>query len=463
MVKQQPMDIGSLFADAGQKLVQSTREPNILMYQPHEKQEHFHRSVDYARLYMGGNRSGKTYGAVIEDIWWATDTHPYRETPPAPVRGRVVGVDFKWGVQQILLPMFKRLTAPSMLRGGNWDEAYSKSENVLYFSNGSTIEFMSYDQDTDKFAGTSRHFVHFDEEPPKHVFDECIMRIADTEGSFWISMTPVEGITWLFDTLYTPVDDAEDKEVIVEAAADYGQVIRSDILETTIVEVDQNENPYLSKVGRDRAMRTLTPEDRIARKQGKFVEMHGLVYKTFNPAIHVVPSFTPPLGWDWYMSIDYGWNNPTAVLWHAVAPNGDIYTFAEHYKSEMTLEEHATTILLREQLWGKEPELRTGDPAMKQTNGITGTSVLTEFANRGIYLSVEGVPRPVEIGVARIQQYLRVNPHTQKPRWFITEDCVNLIREMRRLRWKKYASKKSASENNKSEQIHKKDDHAYSP
>jgi hypothetical protein len=28
-----------------------------------------------------------------------------------------------------------------------------------------------------------------------------------------------------------------------------------------------------------------------------------------------------------------GWNNPTAWLWHAVGPNGDIVTFAEHYQA----------------------------------------------------------------------------------------------------------------------------------
>jgi hypothetical protein len=159
------------------------------------------------------------------------------------------------------------------------------------------------------------------------------------------------------------------------------------------------------------------------------------------------------------MSIDHGWNNPTAILWHAVAPNGDIYTFSEHYASEMTIQQHTDVILLREQMWEKEPELRTGDPAMKQKSGITGTSILEEYAQRGIYLSVEGVPRDVGIGIARMQQYIRVSPSTGKPKWYITESCPNLIREMKRLRWKKYASRKAQHDNNKTEQIHKKDDH----
>lgn len=264
----------------------------------------------------------------------------------------------------------------------------------------------------------------------------------------------------MFDTLYRPVNDAVDKVVVEEAGPSHGQVIRSPSLEITVVEVDQEENPFLSAVGRQRAMTFLSDDDKKARKSGTFVEMSGLVYKTFDPKVHVIAPFIPPMAWDWYMSLDHGWNNPTAVLWHAVAPNGDIYTFSEHYKSEMTIQQHVDVITMREQLWGKEPELRTGDPAMKQTSGITGTSILEEYAARGIYLSVEGVPRDVGIGIARIQQYLRLNPVTKKPKWYITEDCVNLITEMRRLRWKKYASKKMQMEHNKTEQIHKKDDHA---
>lgn len=453
-------DLSVLFRDASAALSQSIREPNVLMYTPHDKQKHFHQSTDFGRLYMGGNRSGKTYGAIVEDIWWCTGKHPYIETPPPPVRGRVVGVSFKEGVEQILLPLFKRLTPPSELKGGSWESAYSARLNMLTFANGSTIEFMSYDQDIEKFAGTSRHFIHFDEEPPKGVFDECLMRIADTEGRYWISMTPVEGITWLFDKIYEPITLSDDLEIIEPPGPNHGQVVRSQAHEVTIIEVDQEENPHLSALGRERSMRTLDDEDKEARKSGKFVEMSGLVYKAFNPKVHVIPQFLPPKEWDWYCSFDHGWNNPTAILWHAVDPEGTVYTFSEIYESGKTVEEHSTALLMREAVWGREPDLRVGDPAMNQVNGITATSVIQEYARHGVYISTEQIPRDVSIGVMKIQQYLKMNPRTNKPKWYIMDNCVNLIREMRRLRWKKYESKKKQGENNKSEQIHKKDDHA---
>lgn len=458
--KPQPVDITLLLRDAGNKLVQSVREPNILMYSPHHKQLCFHMSDYWGRDYSGGNRSGKTYAAVVEDIWWATGTHPYLETPLPPVRGRVVGTDFTDGIGKVLIPMFKRLLVPSMLFGDSWDIAYNKQERTLTFKNGSTIDFMSYDQEIEKFAGTSLHFIHYDEEPPKGVFDECQMRIADTEGRFWISMTPVNGLTWMYDTVYEPVILADDAEIIESAGNAYGQIVRSPSKEIIIIEVDAQENPYLSEKGRLRSISMLDEEDKKARSAGKFVEMSGLVFKAFDTKVHVIPLFTPPIDWEWYSATDHGWNNPTATLWSAVAPNGDVYTFSEHFAAGMTIEQHATVMHLRESVWNREPDMRVGDPSMKQTSGITGTSILQEYASRGIYISVESIPRSVDIGVERIQQYLKTNPVTGKPKWFITENCVNLIREMRRLRWKKYASKKMQGENNKSELIHKKDDHA---
>ena len=35
----------------------------------------------------------------------------------------------------------------------------------------------------------------------------------------------------------------------------------------------------------------------------------------------------------WSAALRRRWNNPTAWLWHAVAPDGRIYTFGEHYRS----------------------------------------------------------------------------------------------------------------------------------
>ena len=426
-----------------QGLKRQAVRPNMHAYVPHTKQAIFHESTAKRKLYIGGNRSGKTTAAVVEDLYWLRGNHPNRPIPQGPIRGRVVGVDFLQGVAKILLPEFQRWCPPSILKNGSWEDSYNKEQRTLNLANGSFVEFMSYDQDTDKFAGTSRHFCHYDEEPPLHVFNECNARLVDTNGDYWISMTPVEGMSWVYDTLYVPGTEDPNSGILV-------------------IEVDMLENPYISPEAAENYLSGLSKEERAAREHGQFVQLGGLVYKTFQKTLHTRSFILPSKKWQWYVSLDHGYNNPTAVEWHAVSPDGEAITFDEHYASEMTVGEHAKVIkdkiAAHVKAGGKVPDNFIADPAIAQRQGVTGTSIQTEYALRGLYFALGN--NDVSTGVAKVQQYLRINPKTNRPWWTVTENCVNLINEMGKLRWKTYSSRKMQFENNKQEQIHKKDDHA---
>lgn len=255
MSKPKQVDIFELTRLLADGLKSHARKPNIFGYQPHTKQDLFHQLQNHARLYIGGNRSGKSYAAVAEDVWWLTKTHPYRETPELPVRGRVVTVDFTYGLEQIIIPLFKILLPNSELIDGSWESSYSKSLRVLTLKNGSTVEFMSYEQDTEKFAGTSRHFVHYDEEPPLHIFNECNARLVDTDGSYWISMTPVEGLTWTYEKIFEPWENKTDPNIGVIVA-------------------DMLDNPHISKEASERYLSGLDDDERKAREHGKIGRAH---------------------------------------------------------------------------------------------------------------------------------------------------------------------------------------------
>lgn len=416
-------------------------KPNIYGYQPHNKQLLFHNADKKGRLYIGGNRSGKTYSSVAEDIWWLTGTHPYLDTPEPPIRGRVVTVDFTYGLEQIILPLFKSLLPAKYLKGGSWEIAYSKLYRTLTLSNGSTVEFMSYEQDTEKFAGTSRHFVHYDEEPPLHIFNECNARLVDTNGNWWVSMTPVEGLTWTFEKIYEPGLKPDSNIYVVEA--------------------DMLDNPHISPEAAEAYLSGLDEDERKAREHGTYVQLGGLVYKTFNEAVHVIDPIDPssiPSDHYIYCSLDHGYNNPTAVLWHAVSPDNYIRTFAEIYEREWTIDMVAAEIKKKEAAWGIEPTYRVADPAIAQRSAMAGTSIQQEYAMRGLFFALAN--NNVEAGVAKVQSYLRINPETGVPFRQITSNCSNFIHEMKRLRWKTFASKRMQFDNNPQEKIHKKDDHA---
>lgn len=481
MPPRKKFDINEALLQISEAVQAGARQPNVKKYKPHQKQYVFHSSKRKKKVYIGGNRSGKTTAGVVEGIWRASCTHPYRLDLNAigPNRGRVVAVDFINGIDKIIIPQYKQWTPASYLRGGSWESAFDKNTKTLVFANGSIIEFMSYDQDLDKFAGTSRHWVHFDEEAPKPIFTECLARLVDTNGDFWISMTPVEGMNWIYDDLYENNVNNPDGDV-------------------EIIEINTFENPYLTEEGIKNLMNSMDEDDVTTRIGGGYVRKGGLVYKNFDPTTgsrHVLSesisdpkTYFPSNRWMWILALDHGLNNPTAVLWLAVNDDGFIVCFDEHYQSELTVEQQAAKIKEKIKQHGRFPDLLVADPACKQRNATTGTSIQEEYQKHGLSFVMGN--NDVKSGVVRVKRYFNfmvypgevsrrhplyggglVLPATvdsvkapcldnKYARLVIDPRCVKLIWELKRYRWKTYTDKKKQYENNPYDEPHKKDDHA---
>ena len=440
-------DLTSVLLQLGEGLNEASRQPNLYDYIPSEKQLLFHKHEMPDRLYIGGNRSGKSLGSTIEAIWWLTNSHPYRKIPDGPIRGRVVAVDFLNGVDKIILPLYKQWLPKSFLIGGSWEQSYSKERHVLTLNNGNFVEFMSQDQDLDKFAGSSRHFVHFDEECPQTIFRECLARLVDTNGVWWMSQTPVQGMEWIFDDIYMPAKEGTKNIGIVEAQI--------------------HDNPSLSPDAIAKFLDMLPEEEREVRSKGQYVHLGGAVFPDFMPTTHCIPrgEFKPKQHDRIIRTMDSGYTNPTVWLWIAVSEDGSMTVFREHYQAKLTVAEHAAIVnkMTREieNDYGCEVWLTTGDPAIKQTKEHTGTSILQEYQKAGIYISVDSIPTDRRIGLQRIQQYFKINPKTKKPFLMITDECPRLIAELPKLKWKKWASLKMAEQHNKQEDIRDVNNHCY--
>ena len=438
-------DLSGVFRTLGEKLKAGANSPNLYGYKPHEKQIQFHKSTKKRRLYIGGNRSGKTVGGVVEDCWWLRKQHPYRALPISesePTRGRVITVDLLQGLNQIILPAFAKWLPVGDLVNGSWEDSYNKSERVLRLANGSYTEFLTYEMDLEKFAGTSRHFIHADEEPPEGIYTENTARLIDTGGSLWITMTPVEGMTWVYEQLYEP------------------GIVGSDLID--VITVDMAENPYISPSEVALFLDGLEPDEREARGHGKFVQMGGLIYKHFDPkpgGKHVLDTekFEIPRDWLIIASLDHGFNNPTAWLWHAVSPDGRVVTFHEHYKSGMVVEQHAAEVHRFNKTLGRTPDYYIGDPSIRNTDPITGTSIHQEYAKYGIPIVLAN--NDVKAGIQKVARFMNPRANGQ-PLWSVTKSCTFLVRELTKYRWKTYASKKAQFQHNAFDEPHKKDDHA---
>jgi hypothetical protein len=218
-------------------------------------------------------------------------------------------------------------------------------------------------------------------------------------------------------------------------------------------EVDITDNPHLNK----RALRLLDEDldddEKKIRQRGIFVPRGGLVLKEFDYERHVIDGGGPiPKSWAIYVSIDHGYNNPSAILWHAVSPRGDVVTFHEIYKNKTVISVFVEMIKEYNSLHQIQPQLYMGDPSMAQKSAITGTSPLQEYRRHGIPLMQ--AKRDVAGGINKMNEYFK------NDKWSITMKCPNLIKEIRGYSFKIFNSPKIADRNNVREEPNKKNDHA---
>lgn len=411
-------------------LVNAAQKPNVLSYIPNsEIHEKFHKSTKVGRLLRGGNRSGKSTSGIVESIWRATGRHPYQKTHELPVRGRIVTVDKDAGIEQIIKPLLQQWTPPSELVNGSWEDSFNGSRKIMRFRNGSTIDLKTHQQETESFAGVPLHFCHFDEEPPKAIFNECRLRLIDYNGCWYMTMTPVEGQDWIFDRFITTASKNVD-----------------------LFEVDITDNPHLNKKALEFLDEDLDDDEKLVRQQGIFVPRGGLILREFKYDKHVIRGGRPiPLSWAIYVSVDHGFNNPTAVLWHAVSPFGKVVTFMEHYRRRMIIKDHAARIKEINEELGITPILYVCDPSMAQKTAETGSSAIQIYRENGIPLAP--AKRDVNGRINKMNEYLKYDM------WHITEDCPNAIKEFRGYSFKIFTSPKIADRNNVREEPNKKNDH----
>lgn len=412
-------------------LAKAAKTPNVLSYKSNsDVHQEFHESTKVGRLLRGGNRSGKSTAGIVESVWRATGRHPFQKTHELPVRGRIVTVDKDNGIELIIKPLLKQWTPVSELVNGSWEDSYSNSRKIMTFRNGSVIDLKTHQQETEAFAGVPLHFVHFDEECPQAIFQECRLRLIDHNGCWYMTMTPVEGQDWIFDRFITTANKNVE-----------------------LFEVNIDSNPHLSQEALRLLEEDLTEDEKEVRQKGTFIPRGGLILKEFNYSRHIIAARGPiPRSWAIYVSIDHGFNNPTAILWHAVSPKGEAVTFHEHYKNRMLIKDHATAIKEINHQLGVVPVMYMGDPSMAQKTAESGTSPLRLYRDNGIPLIQ--AKRDVAGRINKMNEYFKYDM------WHITQDCPCTIKEIRSYSFKIFNSPKIADRNNVREEPNKKNDHA---
>ncbi|MDE0484016.1 MAG: hypothetical protein OXI67_15670 [Candidatus Poribacteria bacterium] len=103
-------------------------------------------------------------------------------------------------------------------------------------------------------------------------------------------------------------------------------------------EIYDQQTGELTEKGKRRVQRLQNLEGLRYKRgyEGKWVSGEGLVFDTFLPEVHVIDNFTISTKWARYISIDWGFRNPSCCIWWARSPDDRIYAYKEIYKTKLT-------------------------------------------------------------------------------------------------------------------------------
>lgn len=389
----------------------------------HKKQLDFHKQQKRNRWVFGGNRTGKTECGAVEVVYFARGIHPYRKINKG-TNGWVVSLSRQvqrdvaqkkilhylkadWIVDVVMSEGKK-----SSFEGGVID--YILIKNI--FGTISKIGFKSCDQGREKFQGTSLDYVWFDEEPPYDIYMESKMRVLDTCGDLFGTMTPLKGLTWVYEEIY--LNKNQDAEV----------------WQCTM---QWEDNPFLNKNEIEKLTSSMSEDELQSRKYGKFMDNGGAVYNEFDENLHVIEPFDVPREWFDTISIDPGLNNPLSAHWYAVDYDGNVFVIAEHFEAKKDVIYHSNAIknICKRLSWHVQNNGMIGaliDSAANQKTLSSTKSVAELFYDNGILVNTN-VNKDLFTGISRVKSYFK-NAQGQA-KLFIFKNCVNLIREIKGYYW----------------------------
>ncbi len=386
----------------------------VLPYKPFPKQQEFHGCEAKYRLFGGAAGPGKTTALLMEATLQAyehpgADTLLLRRTFPE--------------LESSLLLQFRR-DIPRELY-----ESFNDSKHVVTWRNGSTTRFGYCRAETDvyQYQGAEFLFIGIDEltlftlkqwqfltsrnrSPVAGAFP-C-MAGATNPGNIghawvkalWIDRRPAPGM-----------EHAEEYN-----AADYA-FIPARVEDNPIYAADEN---YL------RTLRALPTHLRRAFLDGDWSIFAGQYFDNFDFARHVgrVEEVGLENYWPRHISVDWGFEHPAAVYWHASDGRRQI-TYREFVRNRLTPRDLAKEIARRSSAAdGSDEQIEVIYLSPDAFARRTGESSIAE--QMGDVLMAEGLPRPQPADDERVGGWMLMYQMLAANEWLITDNCTELIRTL---------------------------------
>ncbi len=404
----------------------------ILLYVPNPKQEEFHKSAASVRSIFGANRSGKTTAGVVEFMWHMLGIYPdwypeaQRMSTDRPIKGRIFAKDFQKMVGGVILPTISEWIDDTS--GGPFVK--KKFRNPLgipvrwKFKNGNEFDILTYEMSTEQCEGWKGDIAWFDEPPPRDKFIATKRGLVDSNGRCWLTLTPLTQ-PWIYDELFAKSQVDKTYFCIV-----------MDIRDNLRRIVDGKEIGYLTEMAIIDFEKTLSLDEKEARLHGKFLHLSGLIFKEFNPEIHIIERAGVKKSWYRLMAIDPHPRKPTACLWLAVNEKSELFVYDELLFSG-SITDLASAI--RAQEGDLVAHRRIIDPSADQEVQLRA-SIRTELMKQKIWC--ERGSNDIELGISRIHEAL--TPDVQNltgvfdSRIKFSRLCPEIIKQMLHYVWDEY-------------------------
>lgn len=303
---------------------------------------------------------------------------------------------------------------------------YNSTERVFRFPNGSRIKLGYCDtaQDVYQYQGQEYAIIgmeeatHFTEEQMRFLTTCNRTTRTDISPRMYYTCNPGNvGHAWVkrlfIDRQYQQGENAEDYNFIPAKIYD----------NRILMNADPN---YVKQL-------LALPEDlRRAHLDGDWDVHAGQYFREFSREKHVVDPFEIPHWWRRFRSMDWGYNDPCCVLWHAVDGDGRVYTYRELYVRQRRADQVAQSII---KLSGDEeisytvasPDMWQKRGAILKGDGFEGESLAELFARGGVPLASADNARIA--GWQRVRGYM-ADGADGSPMWQAFDCCENLIRTL---------------------------------
>lgn len=369
------------------------------------KQREFISATEDEVLYGGAAGGGKSYGQLIDALLFALK---YPKSKQLIFRRTFAELDNS-------LIRVSRDLFPGAIAG------YNGSKYSYTFVNGSIIDFgyMSTEDTVHRYQSSEYDIIRFDELThfTETMYTYMLSRIrgANPYPKQMKSSTNPGGIGhgWVRKRF---IDLAPPNTTITTPTGT-----------RKFIPAKVQDNNFLMKADPEYITRlnNLPEEERKALLYGSWDVFSGQYFTEWDRAKHVIEPFTIPKEWRRFRSMDWGYNDPCAVLWYAVGPDGRVYVYREATFEQTLSRDVADRV--RELSEGESIAYTVISPDAWQHRGLTdiaGESIADTFTSRGVPVIKADNSRV--IGWNRCREFLADMPDGL-PGVQIFSGCLKLI------------------------------------